>query len=144
MIKAIFRKHEMHMTRTVAMPFQFNEQFADRSIMRNRIRHRNNGLEPENPIAVAGHNGSLIRTVAAGVLHVVEALGVGLPDVDFDVGDRSARGIFDGTQNKAGLAVGIMGDLRPIGLWLRLVRVEGSQDGAFGAGGWFGMVDAVY
>ena len=89
------------------------------------------------------HHGPLIRALAAGVLHVVESLTVGFPDVDFDSFDGGAGGGFEGAEDEAGFAVRVVGDLRAVGLGLGFVGVEGAEDCAFGAGGGFGVVDAV-
>jgi hypothetical protein len=89
------------------------------------------------------HHSSLVRLLAAFVLHVVLSVAVSLPDVDFDAFDWLAFGVFDGADYQAGLTVGVVGDLSAVRLRNRVVRVEGAENGAFGAGNWFGVVDAV-
>lgn len=111
--------------------------------MRYRIRHRHNRLEPEDAVRVGTHHRALIRSLTARVLHIVETLGVGFPDVDLDVRDRLAIGVFDTAENEAGLAVWIVRDLGAVGLALGLVGVEGSQNCAFGACRRLRVVDAV-
>jgi hypothetical protein len=89
------------------------------------------------------HHRSLIWRLATLILHIVLPVAVSFPDVDFDAFDRLAFGVFDRADYKARLAVGVVGDLGAVGLGDGVVGVEGPEDGAFGAGGGFGVVDAV-
>jgi hypothetical protein len=131
------------MTRAIAVPLQHLQQLADRSVIWDGVGHGHYCLEPEDPLRIAMHHSSLVRLLAAFVLHVVLSVAVSLPDVDFDAFDRLAFGVFDGADYQAGLTVGVVGDLSAVRLRNRVVRVEGAENGAFGAGNWFGVVDAV-
>lgn len=71
------------------------------------------------------------------------ARGIRLPDIDLHVGDGVSVGIFDCADDEEGLAGGVVGDAGAWGEGLGVVRVEGAQDGAFGAVGGFGVVDGV-
>lgn len=89
------------------------------------------------------HDSSLIRHLASFILHVVFAIAVRFPDVDFHAFDRLPLRVFDGADDQTRLTLRVVGDLRAVGLGEGVVRVEGSEDRAFGAGGGFGVVDAV-
>lgn len=89
------------------------------------------------------HHSSLIRLLAALILHVVFPVAVCFPDVDLDAFHWLSVGVFDGADDEAGLAGRVVGDLSAVGFGDGVVRVEGPEDGAFGAGGGFGVVDAV-
>jgi hypothetical protein len=47
-------KHEVHMTWPVGMTVQQLEQISHRPVVRNRIQHRDIGLEPKVPFFIAG------------------------------------------------------------------------------------------
>ncbi len=143
MIIPLLLKHEMHMARPVTMPLQPLQQLPHRPVVRNWIWYRYNCLEPEVSILIAVHYCSLVRSLAAGVLDVVEAFAVRLPDVDLDVGNGFTVCVFECAHDQTWFAVGVMSDGRAVGLGFGFVGVEGAEDGAFGAVGWFGMVDAV-
>ena len=132
MIIALLLEHKMHMARSIRMPPQQLQQRAHRPIMRDRIRHWNNGLEPEVPVLITTHDRSTVRPVSIRVLHVVEALRVRLPDVDRGVGDRAAGRVFDGAEDEAGFAFRVVRDGAAVRGRLSFVRVEGAEDGAFG------------
>lgn len=125
------------------MPLQQLQQLAHGPIMRDRIRHRHYCLEPKQPLLITLHDSPLIWPFSSGVLHIVEAFAVRLPDVDLDALDWLAVCVFDGTEDEAGLAVGIVGDCGAVGLGEGFMGVEGAENGAFCAGGWFGVVDAI-
>lgn len=136
-------KHKVHMRRPPGMPTQGLQQSPHRPVVRDRIRHRYNGLEPEHALCIAGHDTTAIRPVVVGMLHVVVARRVGLPDVDLAAGDGFAGRVFEGTEHEARPTGGIGGDGSAVGEVLGFVRVEGAEDGAFGAVGWFRVVDRV-
>jgi hypothetical protein len=89
------------------------------------------------------HHSSLIRPFSSRVLHIVKALAVRLPDVDLHTFYWLAAGVFYGAEYETWFAFGIVGDLRAVRLALSFVGVEGSENCAFCAGWWFGVVDAV-
>ena len=108
MVIALLVKHKVHMTRTIWMPLQELQESPYRSIMRDRIRHRHNRLKPEYAVLVALHNGTSIWSIAIGMLHIIEALRVRFPNVDFHIRNGLAGGIFDCTEDKAWFALGVM------------------------------------
>jgi len=108
MVIALLVKHKMHMARTVRMPLQELQEFPYRSIMRDRIWHRHNRLKPEYAVMVALHNGTPIRSIAIGMLHIIEALRVRFPNVDFHIRNGLAGGIFNSTEDKTWFALGVM------------------------------------
>lgn len=90
------------------------------------------------------HHRPLIRPFSSSILHIVEPFAVCLPNVDLDAFDGGALGVFDGAEDEAGFAVGVVGDLGAVWGAFSFVGVEGAEDRAFGAGGGFGVVDAVH
>ena len=76
--------------------------------MRDRIWNRVDGLEPEHTILVALDNASAIRDLSIFILGVVMTTRVRLPDVNHDPFDRSALGIFYGTEHQQRFAFGIV------------------------------------
>ena len=143
MVVAGLLEHEVHVRRPPRMPAQGLQQRPDRPVVRDRICHGHDGLEPEDALGVAGHDAAAVGPGVVGVLHVVVARGVGLPDVDLAAGDGVAGRVFEGAEHEARLAGGVGGDGGAIGQVLGFVRVEGPQDGAFGAVGGFRVVDRV-
>ena len=111
--------------------------------MWNRIRHRHNRREPEQPLLITLHHSPLIRPFASGILHIVKSLTIRLPNINLDVLNRLPIGILDRTEHEARLPVRIVCYLGAIGAILGLMRVEGSENSPLGAGWRFGMVDAV-
>lgn len=111
--------------------------------MRNRIRHRHNSLEPKDTLFITLHYRSPIRLRSLRILHVVEALGVSLPDIDFHAADSFAACVFDGAEHETGFSVWVMRDCASVGLVLGVGGVERAKDCAFGALGGFGVVDTV-
>lgn len=77
------------------MPLQLRQELAYRSVVRDWIRYGHNRLEPEHTLFVAVHDRSLIGPLTAGVLHIVEALAVRLPDIDLDALYGLASRILD-------------------------------------------------
>lgn len=84
------------------------QQLPNRSIVRNRVRHGRDGMEPENPILVAAYNASPVRLDPSRMLHIIMACGVRLPDINLNVGDRPALCILQGANNKQRLALWVM------------------------------------
>jgi hypothetical protein len=111
--------------------------------MRNWIRHRHNCFKPENPLLITLHHTSPIWPLPLRILHIVTARTIRFPDINSYVWDRLARNVFDSADAETGLPAGVGGHAFAVGDWGRLVRVEGPEDGAFGAGGGFGVVDCV-
>ena len=108
MVIALLVKHKVHMAWTIRMPLQELQESPHRSIMRDRIRYRYNRLKPEYAVMVALHNGTSIGSIAIGMLHIIEALGVRFPNVNFHIRNGLAGGIFDSAENKAWFAFGIV------------------------------------
>ena len=125
------------------MPLQPLQQLAHRPIVWNRVWHRHNRLKPEHALFIARHHRPLIRPFPTRILHIVEAFAVRFPDIDLDAFDRLAGGVFDVADHKTGLAVRIVRNEGAVALNFGFVGVEGTEDCAFGALRWFGVVDAV-
>lgn len=124
------------------MPPQLPQHNTYRPVVRDAIRHRDDGLEPEHAILIAPHDAPAVGVVAAValVLHVVRALAIRLPDVHFDILQRRPVGRFHGAEAEQRLAVWVGGYGGSGGFGLRVVRVVGAEDGAFGGGWGFGVV----
>lgn len=75
------------------------------------------------------------------MLDIVHAAGVGLPDVDLHVFDRSTLDIFDGADDEEGLAFRIVGYGFAVGRVFGFVGVKGAEEGAFGGAGRLWMID---
>jgi hypothetical protein len=83
------------MTRPVRVPLECFEQLPHRPVIRDGVRHRQNRFEPELSLLIARQDSSAVRPGPIGVLDVVEASGVGFPDVDAGVGDGVPVCVFD-------------------------------------------------
>jgi hypothetical protein len=142
-IKPLLLKHKMHMARPIRMSLQRPEQLPHGPIMRNRIRHGHNSPEPKIAVRVAHQDPAAIGPRPVGVLHVVEALRVRLPDVDACALDGAAGQVAHGTQHETGLALRVLRQRAALREFVRFVCVKGAEDGGVrGAGrGW--VVDGV-
>jgi hypothetical protein len=142
-VKPSLFKHEMHVARAVGVTPKRFQKLTHGTVVRNGIRHWHNGLEPKHAVRVALHDHSAVRTISFCVLHVIEAFAVRLPNVNLDVVDGLAVGIFDGAENETRLAVGVMADAAAITLQLGFVGVKRAEHCAFGTRGRLWMVNAV-
>jgi hypothetical protein len=68
--------------------------------MWNGIFNRLDGFEPKHAVFVAVHHTSPIRTIAVGMLNIIVARRVRLPDINLDALDRLPDRIFDSTDAK--------------------------------------------
>jgi hypothetical protein len=119
------------------------QQSPNRPVVRNRIRHWHDGLEPEDALCVAAHDASAVRPIVVSMLHIVVACRVGFPDVDLAAFNGLAGRVLECAEYETRLAGGVGGDGRATGQVLGFVGMEGSQNGAFGTVGWFGVVNGV-
>lgn len=84
----------MHMRRPIPMPFKLLQQLSDRPIVGDGIWDRDDSLEPKHALRIARHDRALIGPFAPGVLHIVEAVRVCLPDIDLDAFDGLPGGVL--------------------------------------------------
>ncbi len=105
------------------------------------VGHRHNRLKPENAVLVTAHDTPTIRAVVVSMLDVIMACGVSLPDIDLATLDRLPGGVFESADDETWFAFGVGGDGGSIGEVLGFVGVKWTEDGAFGAVGWFGVVN---
>jgi hypothetical protein len=126
MVVALLLKHEMHMRRPPWMPMHFFQQCTYRPIMRNRIGHRHNRLEPEISLRIAVHNTSSVWPLVVGMLHVIVARRISFPDVDLAAFDGLAGRVLERAEHEAGLASRVGGDGRARWEVLGFVRMEGA------------------
>jgi hypothetical protein len=143
MIVSGFVKHEMHMARSVAVAFQTLQQFANRSIVGDGVRHWHDCLEPKQSVFVTVHHRSLVWTFTSRILNIVVSFAVRLPDVNLDAFDGFATSIFDCAENKARFAVRIMRDLGTIWFYLGFMRMEWAENRPFRACRRLWMIDAI-
>ncbi len=136
-------EHEMHMARPIRMSMQLFKQGANGTIMRNGIRHGNNSMEPEDAVPVTVHDRPSVRTVSVGILYIVEAPRIGLPDVDRGPSYWLPRGVFDRAEDQASFALGVVRDGAAIGRRFGFVCVERAKNSAFGRVWGFGVVYRV-
>src|SRR4051794_38037184 len=84
------RNHEMQMRRAPGMPAECLQHFADRTVMRNRIRLGDDRAKVITPVGETMQDASRPMSFVARMLHVIEAVRVGLPHFDAGAGDRFA------------------------------------------------------
>lgn len=130
------------MRRPVRLPIQQVQQHAHRPIIGHRVIHRPDAIDEEPPILVRVELPATVRPVPLGVLHVVLAVPVRLPDVEQRARDRLPAQVADRATDEHGLARVRGRDgvavLEEVGL-----VVEGPQDGGLGGSGGLARVDGV-
>jgi hypothetical protein len=73
---------EVHVRRPVGMPAGGSQQLPDRTVVGDRVEARHDRAEPVPPLVVGGEQPAQVaRRLDAGLLDVVKAVLVGLPDV---------------------------------------------------------------
>lgn len=114
-IPTLLLKHEVQMRRPPAVPIQHLQELADGAIVGDGIAHGLDALEPEPALLVGHHDGALARLAALGMLHVVVAGAVGLPDVDLDARHGIAGAVSDGAEAEEGLTLWVGGHVGAVG-----------------------------
>lgn len=112
--------------------------------MRNRIGDRSDSFEPKVSFLIAVHDCSTIRTLSIRVLYVVKTRAISLPDVNLDIRNRLSYGVFDSTNDQAGLAISILGDSITDGHSLGFVCMKWAKYSALGTVLRLWMVYCVY
>lgn len=143
MIVTLLFEHEMHVGGSHGMPPQLHQKLTDGSVVGDGVGDGDDGVEPKRALGVTGHDAAAVGAVPVGVLDVVVARGIRLPDVDLDALDGLAVDVLDGAQDQQGLAVLVVRHQLAVAHVFGLVGVEGTQDGPFGRVGRFGVVDRV-
>ena len=87
---AVCGDHKVHVGRAHQRPAHRPDQLTDRTILRNRVRDRFDGPEPESAVGVGGESASSLGFGQVRALDVVQAVAVGLPDVEDGAGDGVA------------------------------------------------------
>lgn len=108
MIPPRLLKHKMHMCRPPRMSLQQLQQLSHRPIMRNRVWHRNNSIEPKYTVFITLHHTSAIWSLPICVLHVVMSCAICLPDIDLHTLNRISVHVLHGADYQTGLAFRIM------------------------------------
>ena len=91
------------------MSLQQLQQLPNRPIVRNRIRNRDNSLEPKYTIRITPHHTSAIRTLPVRVLDIIMSRAIRLPDIDLNALNRIPLLILDCADNETGLAFFVVG-----------------------------------
>jgi hypothetical protein len=125
------------------MSLQQLKQLPHRPIMRNRIWHWHNSLEPEDPVLVAIHNTSTIRSLSIRMLNIVMSRTVRLPDINLHTLNWVPINILYCAEYEAGLSFGVVGHQLAIGDRLCFVGMEGPKDRSFGGRRRLRMVNCV-
>src|SRR6266511_5654780 len=124
--------HEVDVRRPHDAAAGGGEQLAHRAVDRDRVGGRPDRPEAEAPVPVREQVPAAARVLEVGVLDVVEALVVGLPDLEAGAGDGLAVQGADRSLDEAGLTGGaareVVAQLEP---W-RAVHVEGPEHGGLG------------
>lgn len=66
-------EHEMHMAGAIRMSVELLQKLSNGAIVRNRVRHRLDGLEPERTVVLAFYYDSSIWPVPIGILDIIMA-----------------------------------------------------------------------
>lgn len=125
------------------MPLEVLQQLSHRPVVGNRVRNRHDRIEPEVSIIVAGDDGPPVWAITTSVLHVVEALGVRLPDIDFGALQGVSGLVANSAENETGLAIGVARDRPTVVNMVGIMCVEGSQDCAVRGALWLGVIHRV-
>ena len=125
------------------VPTHHPQQFPYRPVVRDRIWHRLNRLEPKASVGTTPHYCPPIGSLPISVLHVIKPLGVRFPDVDFHIGDWVTVHVFDSAKDEARGALGVVRNEFAGDHVRGFVRVKRAENGTFGGVVWFGVVDGV-
>jgi hypothetical protein len=133
-IVARHRHHEMDVGGAHVGAARRAHHAADRPVHGDRIGLRHHGPETEPAVLIGLEHGAQTRIVRvpAGPLHVIEAFGVGLPDVDRRARDRLAGRRGDARRHVARLALGVVGDVGARRQPRRVGDVERPEHGLLG------------
>ena len=99
-LEAGLETERVDMRRPIGMAALRLQQPADDAVGRDRVAGRLDGAEPDLATRVGGEGAAQVHVDLAFVLVFVEAVGVGVPDVDGDAGDRRAAAIGDGERHE--------------------------------------------
>lgn len=99
MIETLLLEHEVHVAWPIAMSVQHFEQLANWTIVRDRVRYRNDSLKVEDAVLVALHNSSLVRSFPSWILDIILPVRICFPYVDLDAINGLSLGILDGAEN---------------------------------------------
>lgn len=141
MIKSLLLKHKMHMARPIRVPMHLPQQPPNRPIMRNRIRHRRDGLEPKHSLPVTPHDTPSIRSLTVRMLHIIPSRRVRLPDINLGVLHGVPCRVADRADHEQRLAFCIARHVLARFQFLGFVCVEGAEDCALRASRRFWVVD---
>ena len=96
------------------MPPDRVQHLPDRPVGRDRVLGWHDRPEPQPPVGVGAEPGTQHRTVHIGQLDVVEAVLIGLPDIDDRIGNGDVVRVSDADirpQGNAGKTGGEIGAL---------------------------------
>lgn len=140
-IISLLLEHEMHMRRAVRVTVQLGQQPPNGTIMGNGVWYRRNGLEPKYAALIRSHNTATIRLVSTRILHIIMASTIRLPDINLHIINRPTLHVLQCANHEQGFTLGIMRHGFTGWHLLRIVGMEGTQDGTFGGTGRLGVID---
>ncbi len=132
--------HEVQMGRPPGMIFCRLQHAADGAVNGNGIGLRQNGLEVKTSLSVGMKNAARLRMGQIGVLHVIVAIGIGLPHVDERVGHWFAIQSFDSALDHAGLTYGTVGHVITEFVARRIFHEKGAKHRCLCATQWLVVV----
>ena len=110
---------EVNMRRAVRVAAGRGQEVSDGAVVGDGVVPRHDAAEPESSVVVCGEQPPQIAfRLHVWLLHVVEALSVGLPYVDGGAGQGAAVGAGDAAGDQAGLPGAVEGDgVAEFALW---------------------------
>jgi len=126
---------EMQMCGAPGVPGSGFQQLPNRTIVRDGVGHGQNGMEVKAPLRIRCEYPSGLVLRPFGVLHVVQAFVIGLPNLDPCMGHRFAVHPFDAASNQAGLPLRPVGDILVQVAMGRILHMVGSLHGCLGTDG---------
>ncbi len=132
------------MRRAIGVSSQLTEQLSDRPIMRNRIVFWLDRAKPIVSVWPCAKQATQVEVrLDALLLNVIEALVIGLPDIERCARDRPAFDVADVTVNHHILPLLVEADIGSHRQLRRAGDVEGPQHRTLGRSGRLAVVDCV-
>ena len=131
------------MSRAVFVSPRDVEKRAHRTITKNRIRNRGDGVEVELSILITVKDPAPIWPRAVRIFDIVLAVGVSFPNVHSGSWDWVPICVLDGTINKKWLAIGVAGYVIAIHLIDCIEAVERPKNTSFSCPGRLWVIDLV-
>jgi len=131
---------EMQMCGAPWVPGGGLQQLPNRPIVRDGVGHGQDGFEVKAPLRIRCEFAPRLVLLPVGVLHVVKAFLIGLPNLDLCMGHSFALHTFYAALNLAGLTLGPVSNIVAQGVMRCVVDMEGPEHRGLGADVWFIVV----